>query len=156
MLRNNYLIINRKAQIFHEMKMADNTAIFVDVEGNVLDYGTVIVDESVYVALYCDEVQNVTLVIDKHNHQDVVTILWCSESEYNKFKQSIQCCLNTKLSRQNIKLNRYAEDIASKLANGVKLSVVDAPIDSDMVECPECGMMSPKGTIYCMDCGAEL
>lgn len=154
MLRHNYIIINRKAQKFTEIKIVGNFVICVDADENVVR--KIDLDESVYAGLYCDEVQNVTLVIDKERHQDVVTILWCSESGYNEGKRLIENCLKTGLSRQNIKINRYAEDIAAKLTDGVKLLVVDALTESDMVECPECGMMSPKGTPYCMDCGAEL
>ena len=154
MLKTNYLIINREVQKFSEMKMFGGSVEFFGIEGNV--FKQITLDKSVYAGLYCDEVHNVTLVVDKEGHQDVITILWCSEPEYQACKQTIENSLSMKLSRQNIKLNRYAEDIAAKLANGVKLLVVDAPMENDMVECPECGMMSPKGTPYCVDCGAEL
>lgn len=156
MLNSNYLIINKNAQEFKEIKMAGKTAIFLDASGNVINHGTIELNETVYAALYCDDVFNVTLVIDNGTKQDVVTILWATELGYTDCKHSLEECLDIRLSRQNIKLNRYAEDIAEKLSNGVKLLVVDAPIETDMVECPECGMMSPKGTPYCMDCGAEL
>lgn len=156
MVNTNYLIINRKAQEFKEIKMADKTAIFLDASGNAINHGTIELNETVYAALYCDDVFNVTLVLDNGAKQDVVTILWSTETGYTDGKKMLEKCLDTRLSRQNIKLNRYAEDIADKLSNGVKLLVVDAPIESDMVKCPECGMMSPKGTPYCMDCGAEL
>ncbi|MBQ6388445.1 MAG: zinc-ribbon domain-containing protein [Mogibacterium sp.] len=25
-----------------------------------------------------------------------------------------------------------------------------------MVKCPECGMLNPAGSEYCLDCGAEI
>ena len=149
MLRNNYVIINREPQQFISMRLEDKT---LTLDGDNL----LILDESIYAALYCDEVRNVTLVIDKNGSQTVETLLWCEEAGYLAGKREIEGALGRKMSRQNKKLNRYAEEIAKKLAIGIKIQVIDAIEESAMVECPDCGMMSPKGTPFCMDCGAEL
>ena len=149
MLRNNYVIINREPQQFTSMRL-DGKTLTLD-GGNSLT-----LDESIYAALYCDEVRNVTLVINKDGNQTVETLLWCDEAGYLAGKRGIEGALGKKMSRQNKKLNRYAEEIAKKLAIGIEIQVIDAVEDSAMVECPDCGMMSPKGTPFCMDCGAEL
>ena len=43
-----------------------------------------------------------------------------------------------------------------KLRDGVQIKVTDALDTSDMEVCPECGMLNPKGSPYCLDCGAEI
>ena len=156
MLDSNYLIINRHPQRFEAMRIAGKAAVFTGSDGKVLDYGVLILGESVYAALYCDEVRNVTLVTDKDGRQDVVTILWHTEDEYRTGLRKLQEVVKVHFSPQNMKLNRYAEAVAEKLALGVKLRITDAVRASDMVECPECGTLNPAGSEYCLDCGADI
>lgn len=156
MINTNYLIINRKPVAFDALEIAGGEAVFMDADGIPLDDGVIELDESVYAALYCDEVRNVTLVLAKTSAQDVVTILWRDEGAYQESKRLFEDALELEMSKQNIKLNRYAESIAEKLAIGVELKVTDALDNSEMIECPECGMMNLKGSPYCMDCGADL
>lgn len=156
MLESNYLIINRHAQKFASMRLAGRAAVFTDADGRVLDYGVLALTDNVYAALYCDEVRNITFVIDKGSHQDVVTLLWLTEEDYMSALESFKGILKMHFSPQNKKLNRYAEAVAEKLSLGVKLRITDAVRANDMVECPECGMLNPAGSEYCMDCGAEL
>ena len=120
MLDSNYLIINRRAQRFSTMRIAGRTAVFLDGSGNVLDYGVLSLRESIYAVLFCEEVRNITIVIDKGNAADVV------------------------------------EAVAEKLSMGVKLRITDEVRAADMVKCPECGMLNPEGSMYCLDCGAEI
>ena len=156
MLDSNYFIINRHPQRFAEMRIAGQTAVFIDADGKVLDYGVLRLDSSVYAALFCDEVQNVTLVVDRKTRQDVVTILWSTDDGYRQGLEALKDVLHVHFSPQNKKLNRYAESVAEKLALGVELRITDAVSAGDMIECPECGILNPKGSQYCMDCGAEL
>lgn len=149
MLTTNYLIINRVPQQFTSMRLEDKTITF---DGDNL----LTLDENIYAALYCDEVNNVTLVDNRDGVQTVKTLLWCDAAGYEAGKRAIEAALGKRMSKQNKKLNRYGEEIAKKLAIGVKIQVIDAVEESDMVTCPDCGMQSPKGTPYCMDCGAEL
>ena len=149
MLTTNYLIINRVPQQFTSMRLEDKTITF---DGDNL----LTLDENIYAALYCDEVNNVTLVDNRDGVQTVKTLLWCDVAGYEVGKRAIEAALGKRMSKQNKKLNRYGEEIAKKLAIGVKIQVIDAVEESDMVTCPDCGMQSPKGTPYCMDCGAEL
>lgn len=156
MLDSNYLIINRHPQRFSDMRIAGHAAVFTDADGKVLDFGVLRLDSTVYAALYCDEVQNVTLVIDKGGRQDVVTLLWLTEEGYLEGLEALKGVLRMHFSPQNMKLNRYAEAVAEKLSLGVKLRITDAVNTADMVECPECGMLNPAGSQYCLDCGAEI
>lgn len=153
MLNSNYLIINRKPQPFTNIEMDLETMMFIDEEGNIID--VLVLDDTVFAALYCDEVRNVTLVVYS-NEIRVVTILWTSDAEYEAGRKQIADYLSVPLSSQNKKLNRYGEELAKKLADGVRLQVIDSVDNSAMVKCPDCGMMSPKGTPFCLDCGAEL
>ena len=156
MLDSDYLILDRIPQRFSEMKTAGKTAVFLDVEGRMLDSGAVALDDSIYAALCCDEVKNVTLVRDRSGAQTVITILWHTEEGYLEGKERIGRILGRRFSPQNTKLNRYAEAIAQKLALGVRLRVADAVDSSDMVACPECGTLNPPGSLYCLDCGADI
>lgn len=153
MLNNNYLIINRKPRPFDSIEMDVETMMFLDETGNIID--VLVLDDTVFAALYCDEVRNVTLVVYSDEIR-VVTILWTSDSEYEAGRKQIADNLGVPLSSQNKKINRYGEELAKKLADGVKLQVIGAVDNSAMVKCPDCGMMSPKGTPFCLDCGAEL
>ena len=152
MLRTNYLIINRKPQEFLAMELAGKTLIFYG-EGQ-RQVGSLTLGDNIYAALYCDDVLNVTLVDSVS--LAVETILWTSSDEYEACKDALAAELDVRLSSQNKKINRYGEEIAKKLEYGVELHVIDAVKESDVVTCPDCGMQSPKGTPYCMDCGAEL
>lgn len=156
MLDSNYLIINRHPQRFSEMRIAGKAAVFTGSDGKVLDFGVLALGSSVYAALYCDEVRNITFVTDKAGVQNVVTTLWLTEEDYDRALSSFKDVLSMHFSPQNKKLNRYAEAVAEKLALGVKLRITDAVNAEDMVECPECGMLNPAGSQYCLDCGAEI
>lgn len=156
MLDSNYLILNRHPERFAEMRIAGRTAVFTDAAGKIIDYGAVQLSSKVYAALYCDEVRNITLVLNNAGHQDVVTMLWLTEEGYNKALETLKSVLPIRFSPQNMKLNRYAEAVAEKLSLGIKLRITDAVRASDMVECPECGMLNPAGSQYCLDCGAEI
>ena len=156
MLDSNYLIINRHPQRFSEMRIAGKAAVFTGSDGKVLDFGVLALGSSVYAALYCDEVRNITFVTDKAGVQNVVTTLWLTEEDYDRALSSFKDVLSMHFSPQNKKLNRYAEAVAEKLSLGVKLRITDAGNAKDMVECPECGMLNPAGSQYCLDCGAEI
>ena len=156
MLDSNYLIINRHPQRFSEMRIAGKAAVFTGSDGKVLDFGVLALGSSVYAALYCDEVRNITFVTDKAGVQNVVTTLWLTEEDYDRALSSFKDVLSMHFSPQNKKLNRYAEAVAEKLSLGVKLRITDAVNTKDMVECPECGMLNPAGSQYCLDCGAEI
>ena len=154
MLDSNYIIVNREAMKFSKMVFADDKAsFFSNLDSAVCEIS---IGESIYATLFCDDTRNVTFVIDRAQTQDIITVLFVENSKYIEFKNQLQNAYHLELSKQNIKINRYAESIAEKLASGVKLRVTDAADNSDMVECPECGMMNTKGSPYCMDCGADL
>lgn len=156
MLDSNYLIMDRKPQRFSTMRIAGKTVIFLDSDGKPLNYGVFSLDESIYAALYCDEVRNVTLVRDKDGVQTVITMLWLTEEGYRDGIKTLEAVLEMRFSEQNTRINRYAEAIAEKLALGVRLRVADAVDESEMAVCPECGTLNPPGSMYCMDCGAEM
>ena len=156
MIDSDYYIINRKPQRFCEMRIAGRTAVFLDGDGKVLDYGVLRLGQGVYAALYCEEVRNVTFVTGGTGNADVVTVLWRTDEEYSQGLEELRRAAEIRFSPQNMKLNRYAEAVAEKLALGIKLRITDAVNDADMVKCPECGMLNPSGSMYCLDCGAEI
>ena len=156
MLDSNYYIVNRRAQRFSVMKLTPKAAIFLDENGRPLDFGVLALKESLYAAVYCDEVRNITFITDRGGIHDVITILWCSDEGYRAGFESLRAASEKTFYRQNKKLNRYAESIAEKLDIGVRIRVTDAVEESAMTVCPECGTLNPKGTQYCFDCGAEL
>ena len=87
---------------------------------------------------------------------DVVTILWCTDEGYRTGFEALRTASGKTFYRQNKKLNRYAESIAEKLDIGVRIRVTDEVDESEMIVCPECGILNPKGSPFCYDCGAEL
>ncbi|MBR0374021.1 MAG: zinc ribbon domain-containing protein [Mogibacterium sp.] len=159
MLKSNYLIINRKAQPFDRMRVAGRAAVFLGESGSVLDHGVLKLDESVYTALYCDAVRNMTLVLDFGEYQRVVTLLWTTEAEYRRGWDTLQEALaaaGIRVSPQDWRINRYAEAIAEKLSIGVRLRVTDAVDKAGMIACPACSTLNPAGSEFCLDCGEDL
>ncbi|MBR2539755.1 MAG: zinc ribbon domain-containing protein [Mogibacterium sp.] len=156
MLDSNYFILNRHPQKFSEMRIAGKVLVFTGEDGRPLDFGVVQTGTNIYTVLECDEVRNITMVTDKDGHQDVITILWAAEDDYQRDKARLAGAMKRRFYVQTKKLNRYAESIAEKLAIGVRLRVTDAVDESKMAVCPECGMLNPPGSMYCLDCGAEI
>lgn len=156
MLDSNYLIINRKAQKFDKLRIAGRAMVFTDSEGKVLDNGVLALDSSVYAVLYCDEVRNITIITDRGGRRAVSTILWYTDEAYRNDSEAIRRVYGGRFSRQNTRLNRYAEAVAGKLDEGVRLRITDAVDESEMTVCPECGMLNPPGSGYCLECGAEI
>ena len=156
MLDSNYFIINRHAQKFSTIRLTPNAAIFLGEDGRPLDFGVLPLRDSLYAALYCDEVRNVTLITDRAGVHNVVTILWHTDEGYAAGFEAMRGACGLTFHRQNKKLNRYAESIAEKLDIGVRIRVTDEVDESEMIVCPECGMLNPKGSPFCYDCGAEL
>lgn len=156
MLNSNYLILNRRPQQFDRLRIAGRAVVFTDRDGRVLDNGVLALDGSVYTVLCCDEVRNITFVIDKAGRRTVETILWRDESQYRSDSEALRRAYKGRFSPQNLRLNRYAEAIAEKLDEGVRLRVTDAVDESAMIVCPECGMLNPPQSGYCLECGAEI
>ena len=98
MLDSNYLIINRHPQRFSEMRIAGKAAVFTGSDGKVLDFGVLALGSSVYAALYCDEVRNITFVTDKAGVQNVVTILWLTDEDYDHALSSFKDVLKMHFS----------------------------------------------------------
>lgn len=155
MLTNNYLIINKKARVFSDIRIAGRTAVFLDREGRPVDFGVLPLD-SVYAMMSCEEVSLLMMVTDRQNVHDVIAVFWKDGSEYAEECRRFGRVADRKIFRQDLKINSYAWSIAGKLDEGVRIKVTDAVDESDMAECPECGMMNPKGTPYCLECGCEL
>ena len=156
MIKYNYLIINKKPQRFSEMRLAGKTAVFLNGEGRPLDFGVLPLDSSIYTMMNCDQVQLMMLVIDKAGGQTVEGIFWKDEEEYSSGCRRLAETAGLKISKQDLRINSYAWSIAEKLRDGVQIKVTDALDTSDMEVCPECGMLNPKGSPYCLDCGAEI
>ena len=138
------------------MRLTGKAAVFLDENGKPVDFGVLQLQESLYAAVYCDEVRNITFITDRDGIHDVVTLLWHTDEGYRAGFDSLKAAAGKTFYRQNKKLNRYAESIAEKLDIGVRIRVTDAVDESAMTVCPECGTLNPKGTPFCLDCGAEL
>ena len=156
MVRHNYLIINKKPQRFSEMRLAGKTAVFLDEEGRPLDFGVLSLGGPVYAILGCGQVQLLMLVIDKGSERIVEGIFWKNENDYRECAARFEEAAGMRISKQDLRISSYAWSIAKKLDEGVRIKVADAVDTSDMAVCPECGMLNPKGTPYCLDCGAEM
>lgn len=156
MVKNNYLVINKKAQKFSGLKFTGRAAVFTGDDGKPLDYGVLILDSSIYTLLVCREFRLAVMVIDRHGERTVEDIFWLSDDDFEAGVAAIAKAADIKPSRQDTKITGYAMSIAAKLDAGVRVRVTDAVDKSEMTVCPECGMLNPKGSEYCLDCGADL
>jgi len=156
MISSNYLIINKRPQKFDSMRIAGRTAVFTDANGRPVDFGVLALDDSIYAMLICREFRIAMLVIDRHGERKVEGLLWRSDADYEECIAGIADAAGLRPSVQDTKINSYAWSVAAKLDQGVRIRVTDAVDGSAMISCPECGMMNPKGTEYCLECGAEL
>ena len=138
------------------MKVAGKTAVFLNEEGKPLDFGVVPLDSSVYTILACEEVNMAVLVTDRQGSRNVIAIIWQARGDFSTGCEAIASASAKRISRQDMKLNSYAWSIAEKLDDGVRVKVTDAVDASEMDVCPECGMLNPKNSQYCLECGAEL
>jgi hypothetical protein len=156
MLRNNYFIINKKARVFSGIKIAGKTAVFLDSAGRPADFGVLPLGDSVYAMLSCDEVKLLMIVTDRQGVHDVIGVFWKDEEDFESECPRLGNAAGMKIYRRDLKINSYAWSIAGKLDEGVRIRVAEAVDESDMTECPDCGMLNPKGTPYCLECGCEL
>jgi hypothetical protein len=104
----------------------------------------------------CSEFRLAVLVIDRQGERTVEDIFWTDDEAFEAGVEAISKASGIKPSRQDTKINSYAWSIAEKLDAGVQVKIADAVDESEMLVCPECGMLNPKGSEYCLDCGAEL
>ena len=156
MITSNYLIINKKPQKFSAMRIAGKAAVFIDADGRPVDFGVLALDDSIYTMLVCSEFRLAMLVIDRHGERRVEGIFWLTDEDFEGCISGLADAAGLRPSVQDTKINSYAWSIAEKLDQGVRVKVTDAVDKSEMTVCPECGMLNPKGTEYCLDCGADL
>lgn len=156
MITSNYLIINKKPQKFSTMRMAGKAAVFIGADGRPVDFGVLALDDSIYTMLVCREFRLAMLVIDRHGERRVQGIFWLNDDDFEGCVRGLSEAAGLRPSVQDTKINSYAWSIAKKLDQGVRVKVTDAVDESEMTVCPECGMLNPKGSEYCLDCGAEL
>ena len=156
MLKSNYLIINNRPQAFHELRIAGRTAVFLNDDGKPLDFGMQPLDDSVYAMLSCEELRFIVIVTDRYGSHDVIDVFWMTDDGYEEGSRALSDVYGRRVYRQDNKLISYARSIAQKLDAGVRIGVADAVDASEMLTCRECGMLNPKGSQYCLECGAEL
>lgn len=156
MISNNYLIINKNAQKFAELKYAGHTLVFIDEEGKPLNYGVLALDDAIYAIMCCDEHNALALVLDKDGRRSVEIVMWQEGETYTEGKGKIAEITGKRIYIQDYKFSSYAWLVAQKLNEGNRVKLVDAIDESKMAVCPECGMLNPAGSPYCLDCGAEM
>ena len=138
------------------MRIAGRTAVFIAENGRPLDFGVLALDDSIYTMMSCEQVNLMMMVIDRQGSRTVEGIFWQTAEGFEQGADAIKKASGLKISKQDLKINSYAWSIAKKLDEGVRVKVTDAVDASDMVVCPECGMLNPKGSPYCLDCGADI
>lgn len=156
MIKSNYLIINKKAQKFEDLRIAGRAAVFTNAENKALNYGVLALDDSIYAIMCCDGHNALALVLDKGGSRSVEIVMWQSKDAYIKYKEQISGIIKKRISVQDYKFSNYAWQVAQKLDEGNRVQIVDALDESKMAVCPECGMLNPAGSPYCLDCGAEI
>ena len=156
MIRSNYLIINKKAQKFSEVRYAGHALVFMDEAGRPLNYGVLALDDGIYAIMCCDEHHALALVLDKDGSRSVEIVMWQDGETYIENKARIVEITNRRIYVRDFKFSSYAWLMARKLNEGNRVKPVDVIDESKMSVCPECGMLNPAGSPYCLDCGADM
>lgn len=153
----NFFLIDRKPQSLTKVTAGKSGLILQGPAGQVLDNGVIVMNDSVRAGLYCEDVKNITFLAKQAGKYAVETLIFGRKEDFRKVLDQIRSRYpKLEISRQNRKINRYAERIREKLNDGAEVRIVDAVREEDVVICPECGAQCAPGTPYCMECGAEL
>lgn len=157
MTKSNFLLINRKPQVLEEVIPGEKGLIFLGKDRRILDHGVLVMDSGVRACLYCDDVRNLTFLVNRPGAYGTETLIFAAKEKYEKVRDAIKKDYpKLEMSPQNKKLNRYAERLMEKLKDGQEVRIVDAVRAEDVIICPECGVQCAPGSQYCMECGAEL
>lgn len=109
MTKSNFLLINRKPQVLEEVIPGEKGLIFLGKDRHILDHGVLVMDSGVRACLYCDDVRNLTFLVDRPGAYGIETLIFAAKEKYEKVRDTIKKDYpKLEMSPQNKKLNRYA------------------------------------------------
>lgn len=149
-------IANKRAEQVKSFTFIGNYLVISGIGGAPIDGARLNLEEQIYAILYYDKLKIISLVI-KRPMPIAITLVFRSGADYDNIIDILRItATDVNYSKQNFKISSYANNIVSKLNDGVELTIVDAVDKKNVTLCPECGTEVQPGAMYCMECGAEL
>lgn len=143
----NLCIINKKAETFNEVAIDAETVSVSDKKISV---------KEIYSCLHCEELRNITLVVQDENIFKV-SLIFENVADFKDVLELLKRnCTSAIISAQNIKINGYATALVEKLQEGIAVTIIDTKEDKSIMYCPDCGVQCDPNIPYCMECGASL
>ena len=104
MVKTNQLIINKKAYRFETMRVAGQTAVFLNGEGRPVDHGVIPLGDSVYALLSCTEFRIFMIVSDRRGVRSVYGAVWKNEEDFIEGVEAVSKASGARVSRQDLKI----------------------------------------------------
>ena len=144
----NLWIVDKKPQTFEN----------ISYENGVLSIGKeqIQLSKDVYAALFCEELRNITLIVQQGEIHQMTMVLESKESFDRTFDFVKGLCPELEFSEQGRKINGYAASLVEKLREGVTVTIIDTKDNVKEIFCPDCGMQCDPNIPYCLECGASV
>ena len=111
--------------------------------------------KEVYAALFCEELRNITFIIQNEKIHQMTLVLETVELFEKVFQYIKDNCPSLEFSEQGKKINGYASSLVEKLEEGITVTIIETK-DVKEIFCPECGMQCDPNIPYCLECGAAV
>lgn len=109
----------------------------------------------IYAALYCEELRNITWIVQNDKIHQMTLVLENAELFNTVFEFFKKNCPELEFSEQGKKINGYAASLVEKLKEGITVTIIETK-DVKEIYCPECGMQCDPNIPYCLECGAAV
>ena len=144
----NLWIVDKKPQTFENITCEDGV-LWIGKEQIQLA-------KEVYAALFCEELRNITFIIQRDEIHHMTMVLETKESFDKVFNFIKAVCPTLEFSEQGRKINGYAASLVEKLREGITVTIIDTKDNVKEIFCPDCGMQCDPNIPYCLECGASI
>lgn len=156
----NLYIVDKKPQLLYKVENNGVCILLKSEKDEILQRGSIRLEEDVHVCLYCRRLKNITFVVKRgKNFEEEIfcgTMILAEEEQFEKILEMITtACPKLQMSEQNAKINGYAVSVLEKLKEGITVTIMETK-EEKVKCCPVCGMECDPNIPYCMECGVPV